>query len=166
MNWFIKCLRQYADFKGRAQRAEYWYFSLFYFLAYVVGFILDNALGTQSRHKDAAGLVTFLIFVGLCVPAMSVTIRRLHDTGRSGWWLLLLALPAVVGGVLMVFGGLAVVAAIGFGVEMGLFGLGTMMIGALIALGGAVWWVYVFVQPSQPGMNEYGPPPGVVVTEG
>ena len=95
MNWFIKCLRQYADFKGRAQRAEYWYFSLFYFLAYVVGFILDNALGTHSRHKGGTGLMTFLVFVALCVPAVAVGIRRLHDTGRSGWWTLINLLPFV-----------------------------------------------------------------------
>ena len=97
MQWFIKALRQYADFKGRAQRAEYWYFSLFNILIILAAMVLDHLLGTQSRHADGTGLLTFLSMIGLFLPGLAVSVRRLHDVSRSAWWLLINAVPLEIG---------------------------------------------------------------------
>ncbi|MGE5453335.1 MAG: DUF805 domain-containing protein [Acidobacteriota bacterium] len=95
MNWFIKAMKQYADFKGRAQRAEYWYFSLFYILIYIAALFIDELLGTQSRHKGGTGLFALLTVVALFMPALAVSARRMHDIGKSGWWLLISLIPIV-----------------------------------------------------------------------
>lgn len=95
MYWFIKAMKQYADFKGRAQRAEYWYFSLFYILIYVAALFIDEVLGTKSQHKGGTGLVTFLTIAALLVPALAVGARRMHDIGKSGWWLLISMIPII-----------------------------------------------------------------------
>ncbi len=95
MYWFIKAMKQYADFKGRAQRAEYWYFSLFYILIYIAALFIDELLGTKSRHKDGTGLFVFLTVLALLVPALAVSARRMHDIGKSGWWLLISLIPII-----------------------------------------------------------------------
>lgn len=78
-------LSQYAVFSGRARRAEYWWFVLFYVIAYVVAAVIDQALG--------APVLTLIVALGLLVPSLAVSVRRLHDTDRSGWWLLLGLIP-------------------------------------------------------------------------
>lgn len=84
-------LTQYAVFSGRARRAEYWWFTLFNIIVMVAAFVLltagGDALGT-------AGVVLYaLVALGLFLPGLAVTVRRLHDTGRSGWWFLLSFVP-------------------------------------------------------------------------
>jgi uncharacterized membrane protein YhaH (DUF805 family) len=79
------CFRKYAEFKGRASRAEYWWFVLFAVLAYVAAAIVDTAL------ENAAP--TALVLLGLLLPSLSVAVRRLHDTGRPGWWYLIALIP-------------------------------------------------------------------------
>lgn len=95
MSWFLKAMKQYADFKGRAQRAEYWYFTLFYLILYCGAMAMDHALGTTSRHKDGMGLLTFLFFLAMSVPGFAVGVRRMHDTGRSGWWIWISLVPLI-----------------------------------------------------------------------
>ncbi len=97
------CLMQkYADFSGRARRSEYWFFVLFGILAEVVWSVIYMIVGRVSALAVLWGLVGLVVFVGLIVPSLAVAIRRLHDTGRSGWWLLLSFVP--FGGiVLLVF---------------------------------------------------------------
>ena len=81
MDYFIGALKKYADFTGRARRKEYWMFLLFYFL-FLIGFaVIDFVLSTEIFLS----LFTFALFI----PMISVTTRRLHDTGRSGWWQLI-----------------------------------------------------------------------------
>ncbi len=85
---------QYAGFTGRARRSEYWYFVLFTFLVYVAAAVVDAVLGIP--------VFTLLTVLALIVPTLAVSVRRLHDTGRSGWWMLLSLVP--FGGiVLLVF---------------------------------------------------------------
>ena len=87
-------LNNYAGFTGRARRSECWWFALFYLIAFVVAAIIDAVIG--------APVVEFLVFLALIVPAIAVGARRLHDTGKSGWWLLISFIP--FGGlVLLVF---------------------------------------------------------------
>ncbi len=82
------CLREkYAVFSGRAPRSEYWWFVLFYLLAYIVAGTVS--LGILDDSDSLAGLVVFVIVVlALIIPIVSVNVRRLHDLNRSGWWYL------------------------------------------------------------------------------
>ena len=84
---FVNAMKKYVDFSGRARRKEYWMFVLFYVLIYIGLTAIDVTLGTA---------VLGLIFALACLlPSISVGVRRLHDTGRSGWWLLLSLIPLV-----------------------------------------------------------------------
>jgi uncharacterized membrane protein YhaH (DUF805 family) len=97
MNWYLKVLRQYADFSGRARRTEYWMFVLFNFIFLIVAMILDNVLGTTVWVLPY-GWFYFLYVLAVFIPSLAVAARRLHDIGKSGWMLLLILIP-VIGGI-------------------------------------------------------------------
>jgi uncharacterized membrane protein YhaH (DUF805 family) len=86
----------YANFNGRARRSAYWYFALFAFIVDVVAFIIDQALGTYP-------LVYGLAVLALLLPGLGLGVRRLHDTNRSGWLILLGIIPIVGAIILLVF---------------------------------------------------------------
>jgi len=102
MSWFIVALKKYAVFSGRARRAEFWYFTLFLFLFSVAFQLVDWVLGL---NKVAAGLGFFSLILGLAtlLPSLAVAVRRLHDTGRSGWWLFIGLVPVAGFIILLVF---------------------------------------------------------------
>ena len=103
MKWFLDALKnKYATFKGRARRKEYWYFVLFYALAIVALAIVDGVVGTFSE-EIGIGLFSGVFVLATFVPTLAVTVRRLHDTDRSGWWVLLDLVPFVGALVLFVF---------------------------------------------------------------
>jgi uncharacterized membrane protein YhaH (DUF805 family) len=81
------CFNKYVDFNGRARRSEFWYWVLFTVLVGIVAGIIDSILGT--RNSSGTGLIGSLADLALLLPSLAVGARRLHDTGRSGWWLLL-----------------------------------------------------------------------------
>jgi uncharacterized membrane protein YhaH (DUF805 family) len=81
------CFGKYVTFSGRSSRSEYWYFTLFYVLASIIGNILDAAIEVPVF----AAIVT----VAFILPSLAAGARRLHDTGRSGWWLLLSFVPLI-----------------------------------------------------------------------
>lgn len=95
MNWYVKCLKQYADFSGRARRTEYWMFTLVNcVIAFVLGFILGD------------GPLSFLGYVyslAVLIPGLAVCVRRLHDIGKSGWWYLIGFVPVVGTIVLLIW---------------------------------------------------------------
>jgi uncharacterized membrane protein YhaH (DUF805 family) len=96
------CLTQkYVDFSGRARRSEYWFFLLFTVVVSIVASIIDTILGTRS--SAGTGLIQGLAGLALLLPGLAVGVRRLHDTSRSGWWLLIGLVPFVGGIVLIVF---------------------------------------------------------------
>ncbi len=104
------CLKEkYASFEGRATRSEYWYFVLFYTLVVIGGAIVGGILGALFSGGDRdvmIGVMTAVYaLVVLCVicPSVSVLVRRLHDTGRSGWWYWLSLVPYVGGIVILIF---------------------------------------------------------------
>ncbi|MFJ2111815.1 MULTISPECIES: DUF805 domain-containing protein [unclassified Streptomyces] len=95
MNWYLHVLKNYAAFSGRARRQEYWMFTLFSVLAALVLAILDTVLGVNFLGN--------VYSLGILVPTLAVSVRRLHDTGRSGWWLLINLVPLVGWIVFLVF---------------------------------------------------------------
>lgn len=102
MNWFLMALKKYATFSGRAQRAEYWYFVLFYILIFIGLSIIDGMTGSFTEEAGM-GFLGGIFTLGLLVPSIAVGVRRLHDTGRTGWWLLLALIPLIGAIVLLVF---------------------------------------------------------------
>lgn len=106
MNWYLAVWKKYAVFAGRARRKEYWHFWLFNILITLVLAIITTVMGFVSRGTSL-GLIgsCLLCLYGLAVliPGLAVSVRRLHDTGKSGWWLLIGLVPFVGGIVLLVF---------------------------------------------------------------
>ena len=105
MKWYLKVLSQYSDFSGRASREEYWMFVLFNFLMlavtsiFMVVFIEGNLEGLGYVIAVLLGL--YVLF--MLIPSLAVTVRRLHDTGRSGWWYFISLIPYVGGIILFIF---------------------------------------------------------------
>ena len=102
MNWFLEVLRKYAVFRGRARRKEYWFFFLFYLIFSIGVTLVDLLAGTLTAAADM-GLLSTIYALVLFVPSMAVGVRRLHDTDRSGWWLLILLVPLIGILVLIIF---------------------------------------------------------------
>lgn len=95
------CLKKYADFSGRARRSEYWWFFLFTVLIAAVASVIDAIVGT--RTSSGTGLVQAIVQLAVLIPSLAVGVRRLHDTGRSGWWLLIGLVPLAGWVVLLIF---------------------------------------------------------------
>lgn len=96
MNWYLKVLRQYGDFKGRARRMEYWMFVLFNVFISIILLIIDNLVGIAFEDIDYGPLyLTYCLFI--IMPSLAVAVRRLHDSGRSGWWILISLIPFLGG---------------------------------------------------------------------
>ena len=102
MNWYLHVLKNYATFSGRARRKEYWMFFLISALISIVLTLLDILLGTYSVEYEA-GLFSGLYSLLILIPSIAVVVRRLHDTNRSGWWILISLIPLVGVLVLLVF---------------------------------------------------------------
>lgn len=98
IDWFKKCLRNYVNFSGRARRKEYWYFVLIQFILAIVAMTLDYII------FDTPGALLYAVVIfGLLLPGIAVLVRRLHDTGRSGWWFWIGLLPVIGSIILLVF---------------------------------------------------------------
>lgn len=91
MEWYTKVLKNYAVFHGRARRKEYWMFVLFNVIFSFAALIIDAVLGT-------AAVFYFLYAVAVLIPGLAVTVRRLHDVGKSGWMILITLIP-LIGGI-------------------------------------------------------------------
>ena len=102
MDWYLEALKKYAVFEGRSRRKEYWFFGLFNAIFSVVFVVADVLFGT-SGGLSGPGLLTGLYTLGVFLPALAVLVRRLHDTNRSGWWVLISFLPLIGVLVLLVF---------------------------------------------------------------
>ncbi|MDP3009088.1 MAG: DUF805 domain-containing protein [Methylococcales bacterium] len=102
MNWYFGVLKKYTVFSGRAQRAEYWYFVLFNMLVGVGLSMIDQATGTLDA-ETGVGLLGGLYSLAVLLPSLGVSVRRLHDTDRSGWWMFILLIPVIGVIALLVF---------------------------------------------------------------
>ncbi|HEX2559544.1 DUF805 domain-containing protein [Phenylobacterium sp.] len=106
MNLMFQPLRKYADFNGRARRAEYWLFTLLMILISLPLSVISGVAGAADETGAGAvggSLILLLVMLGLIIPSIAVTVRRLHDTNRSGWWILISFIPLVGGLILFVF---------------------------------------------------------------
>ena len=106
--YFLDTLKnRYADFKGRASRSEYWYFVLFYVILVVIFRLLDSLvlnpmLGASAEQATQGGLLQMIFAVALIIPSIAIGARRLHDIGKSGWWLLIGFIP-VLGAIVLIY---------------------------------------------------------------
>jgi uncharacterized membrane protein YhaH (DUF805 family) len=102
MSWYLEVLKKYAQFDGRARRKEYWMFALINLVITFVLITIDSLIGTFSPQAGI-GLLSGLYALAVLIPSIAVSVRRLHDTGRSGWWLLIILIPIIGGIVYLIF---------------------------------------------------------------
>ena len=103
MEWATLPLKKYAQFDGRSRRKEYWSYFLLVIGLNIVANMLDSMIGLGGTVWGLWGPLSLLLSLALFVPGLAVTIRRLHDTGRSGWWTLIAFIPFVGALVLLYF---------------------------------------------------------------
>ena len=149
VDWAKRPIEKYADFTGRASRPEYWWYTLALIVAYIVVTIVESLVGL-SQTVGPYGILSLVLMLATFVPSLAVSVRRLHDTNRSGWWLLIALIPyglMAVAGVLALSGG----GVLAFAAMLGLI--------SIVALIGAVVLLVFMVLPGTPGDNRFGPPP-------
>ena len=91
MDWYLKALKQYADFNGRSRRKEYWMFMLFNLIFLIPISIVDGVIGSFP-------ILYAIYLLAMFIPTLAVSVRRLHDIGKSGWMYLIVLIP-LVGGI-------------------------------------------------------------------
>ncbi len=99
MSWYIGALKKYADFNGRAGKAEFWMFTLISTIISVILYLIDGGIMPGSNIH----LLYTVYSLAVLVPSLAVSVRRLHDTGRSGWWILINVIPILGQLVYLVF---------------------------------------------------------------
>ena len=136
------CMRKYVTISGRARRAEFWWFYLFTIILSIIAGIVDGLIfGFGETDPTPIGTVTSLAFL---VPTITATVRRLHDTGRPGYYFFVPIIGGIIGAVIMFIGGGSTA---------------TIVIGALVILAGIIVQIVWLAQKSEPGTNAYGPNP-------
>lgn len=151
MQWYLKVLRQYADFATRAQRTEFWMFTLFNTLISIGLGIIDYLGGfkvgaIEEIPNSGFGVLQTIYGLAVLVPTLAVSVRRLHDIGRGGWWLLL-----GIGALLLYL--------VSAGAAFAGAGMGILVLAALIMIAVTILFVVWFCFDSQPQANHWGPNP-------
>lgn len=164
MEWMLLPLKRYAQFNGRSRRKEFWMWILFVTVASIALSILDSMLGLGGRSGVAPGAVeggysygafvsggvlATIFALATFIPGLAVSVRRLHDIDRSGWWILMPLLPYVIGIVVMVSG--AMTGNSSFAVLGGL----ALLVGVICAIVLLVW----YCSAGTNGPNRFGPDP-------
>lgn len=174
VDWAMRPLKRYAQFSGRAPRAEFWWFFLAVFVIYILmSLVFGIAVGFSAAGGDepttgllgmfgAAGIFVLIFWLALLVPIIAVQVRRLHDTNRSGWWIGAFYLLYVLYLVLMASMLGSVMGAALDGVadpqpNTGLFGA-TMVVGILFFIYSIALLVF-YCLPGTSGPNKYGDDP-------
>ena len=171
------CLRKYADFQGRATRAEYWWWLLATLIGSVIFSAVDSSIASFSGPDWDYSPFATIFALAVLLPDLAVTARRLHDIGKSGWWQLVwyAALPVVV--ITLVIG---LILAIVLGspegswefegrswsfedASLSVAGVVALLvcvgIALLIALGMFIWWLVWMISHGQTGTNRHGTDP-------
>jgi uncharacterized membrane protein YhaH (DUF805 family) len=158
------CFRKYVGFSGRAARPEYWWFVLFVFIGSILGNVIDRIL--FGGGPMASTPVTSIFQLAIFLPIVAAGWRRMQDTGKPGWLILLpvavslISMVGLMGGVfgfgMMQHGGMAPEALNGPAAMMGGAGFIIAVIVQLVVAVLMIWWL---TRPGDPGANRYGPPP-------
>ncbi len=161
------CIRKYADFTGRATRAEYWWWVLATTIVSLAISAIDSFVSAVSGAYFYSPFST-IYSLAILLPNLAVTARRLHDTGKSGWWQLvwfaiaILAVIPVIVGVLVGLSGLLTGGA-DWGEWWAAISWAPIVVGILVTLlvwiGLLAWWLVWMVKQGRPGPNHYGPDP-------
>lgn len=163
------CLSKYATFSGRARRPEYWWFFLFVVLGSAIATVVDGAIfGFGTTQEPATQVVSPVFSLATFLPILAVGWRRMHDTGRSGWYLLIplfVSFAMMLGLMLGVFG-FAELEMAGVDEEalraassgLGMAGIAIMGIAQLVLAVLVLWWL---TRPTQEGANQYGDEPSL-----
>lgn len=101
MNWYLEVLRKYAVFNGRSRRKEYWYYFLINFLIITLLLLIDNQLGWINKEAGM-GVLSGIYALAVLIPGIAVAVRRLHDSNRTGWWVLIALIP-IIGPIILIF---------------------------------------------------------------
>ena len=146
MSWYLLAFKKYATFSGRSRRQEYWMFFLFNVIISIVLALLDQLLGLKltSEGINNTGVLGVIYSLATFVPGLSIAVRRLHDTNRSGWFLLLPIAPyilVILGLILRGFGSILII------------------IGGLAVLGLAILLIVWLATEGTSGENQFGPDP-------
>jgi len=147
------CFSKYFTFSGRARRSEYWWFYLFTILLGIAAGIIDALVGGVSEDIGIFGIIASLVTL---IPSLAAQVRRLHDTGRSGWWIGGAIIAIIVFGILI-----GAVGATGVGSSSDVSGTFAIMI-VIFAIAFFIYAIVMLVflcQDSQDGNNKYGPNP-------
>ena len=164
MEWMLMPLKRYAEFSGRSRRKEYWMYFLFIFIVSIVLSILDRMLGLgggSALDSSVApggggigaathmGVLGGLFALATLIPNIAVAIRRLHDTDRAGWWVLIGFGPYLVAIAMMVIGFMTG--------QFGLLATGGLLM--MVGFVGAIVLLVFMCLPGTSGPNKYGPDP-------
>jgi uncharacterized membrane protein YhaH (DUF805 family) len=101
MSWYLLALKKYAVFSGRSRRKEYWFFVLFSIIISIVLGVIDAMIGTQTA--TGVGILSAIYMLALLIPSIALSVRRLHDINRTGWWVLIGFIPLIGTIVLIIF---------------------------------------------------------------
>ena len=162
------CISKYIDFSGRAGRPEYWWFLLFVVVVSMVLSVIDVAIfGTDPETGEGNRLLSSLFQLAMFLPLLAAGWRRLHDSGKPGWYLLLPMLASLLFMVGMMTGVVAFSvmqsqgadpeALRGTAAVLGVTGITVAIIAQILLAILMIWWL---TRPSDPGENQYGLPPG------
>ncbi len=168
MEWMFMPLKRYADFGGRSRRMEFWMYQLFLILLWIVIFVVMMVVGMGAAGLAANGgqpsaggmvgmiaamgmfgIVILVVWLGLLLPTLAVAVRRLHDTNRSGWWIMIAIVPYLISMALSIMAMSAQ--------STGLSGIA--MIFSLLQLIGAIVLIVFYCLPGTSGPNQFGPDP-------
>lgn len=102
MKYFLQALKNYTGFSGRSTRSEFWFFVLFYYIFFIILAIVDNLVGSVITINGPSGPMNLpygylcvLFMIAMIIPGLAVAVRRLHDVGKSGWFLLITLIPLI-----------------------------------------------------------------------
>jgi uncharacterized membrane protein YhaH (DUF805 family) len=155
MNGYLNAMRRYFEFGGRSSRYEFWFFVLFMIIASIVASFIDGLM--FGAGAESFGILSPIVSLVHFIPSIAVSVRRLHDIDRTGWWILLAFAPLVVIAVLL---GLLMLSTEDLMTSRA--GLGTsMVIGGLAYLAAAILLIVFYCTRGTPGPNRFGPEPVV-----
>jgi uncharacterized membrane protein YhaH (DUF805 family) len=184
MNWYLKVLKQYADFNGRARRKEYWMFVLISTIISSIIIIISSILSAifltaDSPYYLGINILSSIYSLSVFIPSLAVGVRRLHDVGKSGWLLLLNLLSIFFLAIFTLLFLITILESSGSpliletlesfesplileifeAIKNPLILYGGMAIFSLLSFGGAIWLIVLLVKDGEPGENKYGENP-------